>query len=86
MTWQAALDANKDAMSSLKLSVDESTTSTYLKAKLRESLAAREKQLAKRLKEIAAQATDQLAAGQARPSLTLPMLWLTLSYYGGRAD
>ena len=58
-----ALEANRQLMAQLKLDVDAATTSTHLKAELREALAAREKQVAKRLKELQSADVDRLAAG-----------------------
>ena len=58
----SAIDANKKGMTSLKLKNDAAVTSTHIKAEIREALQAREKLLAKRLKELASGATDKLAA------------------------
>ena len=54
---------NKNGCSALKLDLDQATTSTHLKAQIRDQLGAREKLLAKRLKQLQSAGSDKLAAG-----------------------
>jgi len=57
----AAVDANRQALNQLRQDLDTATTSTHLKAQLREAMAAREKELNQRSKKLLAAETDSAA-------------------------
>ena len=59
----AAIEENRQGLTGLKLDVDAATTSTHLKAQMRQALSEREKQLSKRLKAQQSGAADAIAAG-----------------------
>jgi alanyl-tRNA synthetase len=54
----AALEASKGELTALRASVDAATTSAFMKAKLRDELSARDKQIAGALKQLAQQRLD----------------------------
>ena len=57
----AAVDTNRQALNQLKQDLDAATTSSHVKAQLRESVAAREKELNQRSKQLLAAETDTAA-------------------------